>query len=225
MKISEIKELSDGAQIANLSGLVENVYPRKAGTTKKGRPYSFQGIILKDATGTIKVTLDGRKECPASMKGKQISLSSVRGPEGLTGVTLTTEEYPPGTFKKIVNATNVAGVQVVGGSNGGSDNPSAAPASKQMVLGQTVGMAINNAVQVILIHNKGMDYFVGDDFIYDLHAVASSIIHVRKALESGEELKRPQEPAARKETHKQEESTSDTDGNFLEGTDAASGPF
>ena len=224
MKISEIKELKEKTTVDTMSGMVENVYERHAGT-KEGRAWSMQNIMLKDASGAVKVLLSGRKECPKSMEGKQVSFSSVNGEKGLTGMYVKDDKYK-GKTTRVVIVTEVATVKVVGGSNGESTKSSAAPASKQMVLGQTVGMAINNAVH-ILTNSAGnrLEYYSGDDFIYDLHAIASSVIYVSKALESGEPLKRPQEPTARQETPKQEESSSETDANFLSGDEVNHGPF
>lgn len=226
MTVTEVNALKDLTPVDTLSGMVVNVYERKTGTTSKGRAYALQNIILKDSSGTVKILLDGRQECPKSMEGKQVSLSSVRGEKGLTGVLKKTDSYN-GKDTVVVQVNNVAVVKVVGSQNGGTKitQVSTCNTNPTMVLGQTVGMAVNNAVQILLAVKQSatVEYFAGDEFIYDLESVASSIIHVSKALELGEPLKRPQEPRTRQETPKQEEGASDTDGNFLSGD--SEGPF
>jgi hypothetical protein len=225
MTIAEIKSIKDGSTVDSLSGLVENVYERHAGS-KNGKAWSLQNIILKDSAGIVKVLLDGRKECPKSMEGKAVSFSSVNGEKGLTGMFAKDDTYN-GKTTRIVKVTSVAAVKVIEGDRTAvvaakvyGNSGDAAP-RKPMVLGQTVGMAINNSVHIIL-QGSGphtIEYFAGDEFIYDLHAVASSIIHVSKSLESGEELKRPQELPARKEEPRCEHGD-EADSNFLEGGQA-----
>ena len=53
-----IKELGDGMTNINVAGRVSNVYPSKDFTRKKdGKPGKVGAVVIKDATGTIRVTL------------------------------------------------------------------------------------------------------------------------------------------------------------------------
>lgn len=179
--INMIAAYKHGDALASVSGMLENVWERKTGVTK-GRPWSIQNLMLKDATGTIKVTLFGRKECSSNMEGKQVELLNC----------LVDDNTYNGKTTRTVRVTEDSNVKTL--DNAQPPPAPAAPGNNRGVLvhGQTVGMAINNSVTIILDQERPFDYYVGDDFIYDLGAIASSIIYVASALEAGQKLEAPQ---------------------------------
>lgn len=181
--ISKIRTYEHGDELASVSGMLENVWERKTGTGKKG-PWSIQNLMLKDATGSIKVTLFGRKECPKSMEGKQVELLNC----------LVDDNTYNGKTTRTVKVTEDSNVKTLDiGPQASPPTPAASNSGGKMVHGATVGMAINNAVHILLAVKQAAtsDYFADDEFIYDLHAVASSIIHVSSALEAGQKLEEP----------------------------------
>jgi hypothetical protein len=200
--ISQIAGLNDGDAISAISGVIETVYKRTTGTSKNGKPYSFQNLILKDQTGQIRVTLAFRKECPDSLKGKQVVISSLKGDRGWDGVFAKDNTYKGNTTRE-VQVTDVATVKLV------EQQPSLVSSATQngaptahVVHGATVGMAVNNANLVILSQSPKMEYFISKEYAEDLVVIAGTNLRVSHALEYGKPLddgsgkKAEQAPAA-----------------------------
>lgn len=215
--IGKIAEQDNGAALASVSGMLENVWERKTGVTR-GRPWSIQNLMLKDATGAIKVTVFGRKEFPKNMEGKKVEFRSV----------LVDDNTHNGKTTRTVKVTEDSTAKLIDNGQQGAPAPTASnsdpdPVRWKPVLGQTVGMAINNTIAIFISLKKDAEYYAGDDFIYDLHAIASSIIHASKALESGQKLEAPKTQPAKPEPeldyrdarNKEPEGPPD-DSNFLQ---------
>lgn len=208
--IAKIASLQNGTPVDSISGVLENVYERRAGTTEKGRPWSFQDLILKDKTGTIKVKLNGRKECPKNMEGRVVTISSVRGSKGLEGVIAEDNEYK-GKTTRLVRVTEVASVTAADGGNGGTPSGPASEAAAAPRAGVKVGMALNNANLDILACSPNAAYFLDDEFPCDLYRIAKVYLEVSDALENGTSMPhREKAPAAPPQP---------PDGNFLQGED------
>lgn len=181
--ISSIPSLAKDTPLSAVSGVLENVYERNSGKSAKGgRPYSFQNVVLKDSTGSIKVTLNGRQECPKNYEGKTVTFSSVNGQNGLEGVRAEDNIFN-GKTTRLVMVTNVAKVAVVGGN--GSQPAKAEVATLVPIHGQTVGMAINNATRVLISTNPNGPYWFTPEFEQDLREVAGVYLRVSKDLELG----------------------------------------
>lgn len=207
--IEKIASLKNGTPIDSISGVLENVYERRSGTTEKGRQWSFQDLILKDKTGTIKVKLNGRKECPKSMEGRVVTLSSARGSKGLEGVIAEDDEYK-GKTTRLVRVTEAA--SVVGSGNGANQSNTTSAASAAPRAGVKVGMALNNANLDLLASNPQVAYFLGDEFPDDLYRISKVYLEVNDALENGTPLpRREKAPAA--------PPNQSSDENFLQGGD------
>lgn len=181
--------MQDGASVSSLSGVVENVYERKTGTSK-GRAWSIQNIVLKDRTGQIKLMLSGRKECPKTTEGKVVTFSSVNGEKGPQGVFVKDDEYN-GKTTRIVKVTEVAKVEVGGN---GSQPVQGGAAPTMPIHGQTVGMAINNATRVLISTNPNGPYWFTPEFEQNLREVAGVYLRVSKELEFGVPAQKPATP-------------------------------
>lgn len=206
--IAKIAAYKNGDALTSVSGMLGNVWDRKTGV-KNGKPWSIQNLFLKDQTGSIKVTLFGRKECPKSMEGKQVTLSAV---------TVDDNTYN-GKTTRTVKVTEDSGVKELDSGEKANPGPGAEPragSGTKLVLGQTVGMSINKTIDIFISLKKDDEYYAGDQFIYDLHAIAGSIIHVSQALEAGRQLEAPKSQEVKKEP----EQAGPPDDNFLqEGND------
>lgn len=212
--IAKIASLQTGTPVDSISGVLENVYQRRAGTSDKGRPWSFQDLILKDKTGAIKVKLNGRKECPKSMEGRVVTLSSARGSKGLEGVIAEDDEYN-GKTTRLVRVTEAASVVVGGGNGANQSNVTASAPTDAPRAGVKVGMALNNANLDILECSPNASYFLADEFPSDLYRIAKVYLEVSDALENGTPLvQREKTPVAPPQQ---------TDENFLQG--GADEPF
>lgn len=189
MNIGAIAALADGAPVDSISGIIENVYERHTGKNSKGRHYSLQNAFVKDQTGKIKVLLDGRKEWPKSLEGKAVTVSAVRGSNGLEGVFAKDDNYK-GNSSRIVKVTDVAKVTVSGG-NGSAVAPTAASTQGSVVHGQTVGMAINNATRVLVKAAPDGKYWFTPEFEDNLREIAGVYLRVSKELEFGVPAPKP----------------------------------
>lgn len=187
--IAQIAAYKNGDALTAVSGMLENVWERKTGTIKegpqKGNPWTIQNLFIKDQTGRIKVTLFGRKECPKSMEGMQVTFSAV---------TVDDNTYN-GKTTRTVKVTENSGVKVIM-DNGEKSNPVAPSAepragSGTMVPGVKVGMALNNAGRDLISRNPDLQYLFTSEFEDDLFQVASKYIRVSDALEAGRQLEAP----------------------------------
>lgn len=196
--IGKIAAYKHGDALAAVSGMLENVWERKTGVTK-GRPWSIQNLFMKDATGGIKVTLFGRKECPKSTEGKQVTFSSV----------LVDDNTYNGKTTRAVKVTEDSGVKVL--DNVEKSNPTHGGGA--MVPGVKVGMALNNAGRDLLSRNPDPTYIFTPEFEEDLYEVASRYLRVSDALEFGR-------PLNLVKTQPEPTPTGPPDDNFLqEGSD------
>ena len=90
--IEQIKNMDDGTPVFDFECRVKDVYERKSGEGEHG-PWSFQGILLEDSTGSIRATVKNRDEVPQSLAGKTIKLSAVETNYGHKGVMRATNAY------------------------------------------------------------------------------------------------------------------------------------
>lgn len=107
MNVAGILSLTDDDIIPECRGTLEQVYEYKAGTSKAGKPYSFQDFKFTDETGSIKLKLWGREAVPKGAKGKVVQLSAVKGKNGWTGLLRKTNEYQ-GKKTPFIDATAAA---------------------------------------------------------------------------------------------------------------------
>ena len=79
-EISDVLKADLDAGFEAAAGVVAAIYPLKEGTTKTGKPYSVQNIMLRDrqegSRQQIKVTLWNRDPMPNDCKGREVLLEA-----------------------------------------------------------------------------------------------------------------------------------------------------
>ena len=100
MNINDIKALNDGAAITELRLKLLNLWERKEGQGQHG-PWSIQNAVFTDGGQEIKAMIKDRDELPKSGIGDWITISSVNGAKGLSGLYAFDDEYQGNTERKI----------------------------------------------------------------------------------------------------------------------------
>lgn len=207
LTIAEVKALDDEELVPCIQGEVTAIYNRKEGESSKG-PWSFQDLTLKDETaGEIKVTLNNRIALAKTAKGKTLMFTCSKGDHGLTGVKAKDNEYN-GKTTRLLWVTPSAEIDFV---DGGSDNnnsegpeppsyseadeehgqPTPAPKTNgngnghKRCEGVTIGMSINNAINIIRDLKPDEDFYNSPGFSQKLHQIASDIARVSEYLQAG----------------------------------------
>lgn len=206
LKIPEIKNLSDGMTVDAVQVTVSGVYERRMVSTKTGEK-SVQTCELSDSTNNkIRASVWEHPDL-TPLKGMEVILHSSKGGNGrFGGVQVKHGSYTPkgqteakATIELSVNKAGIfQHVQVY--NNGGamqesSDKPKQAELSDTRVVqntgirpinGMTVGMAVNNAVKVIVEGGLIGKYTnLIEQMPKDLYLLASAIIRVSTHIEAG----------------------------------------
>lgn len=207
-KITDILNFPDGTPIDAIQGRISEVYAYEKKTGQKG-PYTLQKAYIADVGGNkIKLTVWDHPDL-APLKGNEYVLHNTGGTRypgikvrigsyvatkdgqqhkaGDTVKTLELNVTKNGCFQhvEVFNQNKPAGATPatpvskpveaqIGGQVGGS-------AQSAYINGQTVGMAINNAVKIIC---EGAGYNP-ETFSKQLHVIASDIIRISQTIEKG----------------------------------------
>lgn len=188
--IPELLNWQSGMTIPQTTGFLKSVSKRKEGTGRDGNG-TFQTGTLIDGNSQIKIKSWDRDDL-SPLQGRKVWLIAAKGENGkLGGLTLIEEEYPKGTFSKVIDAKGRAAIvpadrpqpdddQIPGAEVPARTAPPAArPATaKWQPLGQTVGMAINNACANLTARNVVLNPT-------DVWEMASDILRVAERLEKG----------------------------------------
>jgi hypothetical protein len=180
MTIAQILELSPGSKGNNVwingdfEAIVSDAQPAKGkgpATAFLSDPHNPSVSILGNFFGTDTARFNG-KICHFS--GKGITRTEFKG---VQQVTLGD--------KATIQVVGVAGTPAKPAASQGTSSP--APAGNAPVFGATVGMAINQASELIRAStdNLELSYLTSPAFSKDLYTLASDIIRITRVLEAG----------------------------------------
>ena len=184
ISVKEALALPDGGAIAQLQAFVDRVYrstPTASGKIK-------QDASLKDRTGAVmKATFWGRDDL-AQYEGKDIVISA--GPKG--GLKVKFDTYQQRNVNTL-SASETTNIVIVGhsapvGVAPAAPLPPAASHGSGMISGQTVGMAIKVASDIVC--SRPPAGTASPESVTDIgnriYAMASEIVRIAKKLEAGE---------------------------------------
>ncbi len=208
IKLTDINNFPDGTPIDAIQGRIVEVYEYQRKTGQKG-PYTLQNAYIADVGGNkIKLTVWDHPDL-APLKGNEYVLHNTGGTRfpgikvrlgsyvakkdgqqhkaGDTVKTLELNVTKNGCFQhvEVFNQSKPAGAAPAEPVSRAASTPSVntggqAP-SQGYINGQTVGMAINNAVKIITEGNG----YNPETFAKELYVIASDIIRVSQHIEKG----------------------------------------
>jgi hypothetical protein len=204
--LSEVATTDCGLVIGQTKGQVEAVWDQRKGEGQFG-PWTSQDVTLKDGNVKVKCSFWDKPDMRPYM-GKVIYLMSTPDKKGaIKGLEMKQNNYTKkdgtpvsekklnvGKSVKIGTTEEVEDDIPMGGAtedDGGFDaaaptpppaTPAPAPKPHAPVYGATVGMAINNACEIL--SSIGTDPF-SPEFYKQLHQVASDIARVAQMIEAG----------------------------------------
>lgn len=184
VSLSEVLKMGVGEPVPRTKGTITKIYPRKSGTSVQGE-WSFENFVLNDGGVEVTCKLKGQPPMDQSLRGKSVWLISSSGPKGITGLKI--DEYEG---KKQILITPSATIAVNDGTQPKSpEAPVSAPEqpSKYIPMGQTIGMAINNACHNLTYRHLPLDP-------KEVTRIASDLLRVSKWLEDGNLMPKGETP-------------------------------
>lgn len=208
MQISQIRQLPDKSPILEpVSGILTEVYPIETHTTNYGNgpvQQTKQNAKLTQGNDSIYVEFSGVPQDMMTARGQHVTMNSSQTQHGWNGVKVNkyfSQKNQEEIIKlRITSSAKITVAQPTYNTNGQQMQTGVVPANSQTrgmaiptginktptsantpINGQTVGMAINNACE--LIHD--IEKPGSPEFSMLLHKVASDIIRVSKYLEGG----------------------------------------
>lgn len=182
--VSDVKKLGNNVAISGLVGRIDKVFSRRNVAGGK----TVQDMMLKDATGEIKITAWGHDDCGV-YEGKEVIIQ--QGPKG--GLTVKEDNYK-NVLTILVSMSAGCTFQLVQvhramTGQAPADAPkAAAPApTTTTIRGDKVGMAIKAAVDFMAAQTEEFNSA-------RLHYLAGEIIKVSNKLEQGEFLEGKVQP-------------------------------
>lgn len=128
--IKDIANLPAEATVYKVRGTIKSIWKASSGENEHGT-WSFQSLILKDATGEIKVKLKGREAMALGDKGKEIEIAAYHGDKGWSGLKTMDDDggKPNEPLKRILLATKTADIAFI--ADGGRPAQQPAPAKTE----------------------------------------------------------------------------------------------
>jgi hypothetical protein len=199
--VPDVFGMADKQNIIRIRGRLTKVWETKKGSSANG-PWTVQRIVLEGGGKEIEASIWNHDDVPDEWKGKEIYLMSYNGKKGWGGVYAEdrtwTDKNGQQITKRGIKVSDTGEVELASeidqreGSKADDDIPfdapepikPAAPAQvqKHHPMGATVGMAINNAVNVAREVGIQPGTKAFSKFIYE---VASDILRVSEMLEAG----------------------------------------
>jgi hypothetical protein len=101
--IKQVFDLEAGTKLDAVSGILDSSYEQNSGNNRGG--WTLQNVLLRDPDDRkckIKVKFKNLDEVPKTATGRRLYIEAGHGKKGLEGVEIVMDEYPKGTFTKIL---------------------------------------------------------------------------------------------------------------------------
>lgn len=171
--LSQVASLPDGCPLTEITGTITAVYERRTITGGK----TVQNAEISEAGTKVRLTVWGHEDI-SIYKDRAVVITA--GPKG--GLSVKEEEYK-GNKKKVISMSAFCQFQFLevhsaksGAAPASASATTSHPVAAPQINGAKVGMAINNAVQ--LLQNEPYD-------IKRIATVASDIMRLSMWLEAG----------------------------------------
>lgn len=111
LPISDIlTQLDHDDTVDSVVAQVIDIHKRHSGTNANGE-WSLQNLLIRDATGEIKVQLKDREDFPTAFKNRVVCFECNQGPKGKTGLKAKDDEYK-GKKSRILSVTPTAQIDL-----------------------------------------------------------------------------------------------------------------